>query len=552
MPEKVSLSFGNRNPDVLTSFANLSTDEVFTPPWMAVEMLDEVELAWKSTHGTNIWEDETIKILDPFSKSGVFLREATRRLVNGLASKIPNLQERVDHVLTNQIFGIAITELTANISRRSLYCSKIANSKHSICTKFQDNQDGHIRFWRTEHTWVGGQIRELRTDRHGVTSEQLIDGKCVWCGASQRDYERSPDLESHAYPFTHTEEPKSMLNQVFGENMKFDVVIGNPPYQLSTGGGNQTKQARPIYQDFIRQAMRLEPNILCMVVPSRWFAGGLGLDGFRSEMMSDRSIMRIVDYPDAREVFGDQGPAGGVNYFLWSPSHHGPCDFSTVKAGQVVSRTTRFLDEYEVIIRDALALSILEQVASLKESPLREIVSAISPFGLSTSFRGSETNSHLKDPVLVRSTGGKSWIERSELSKNTSEIDRWKVLLSATASEHAGQPDKNGTRRIFSRIEILKPGEVVTHSYLTIGSFDNEDSAINLANYLKTKFVRYLVSVIQSTQHLSRATFSYVPLQDFSKPWTDSDLFSKYKLTAEQIQQISSEIRSMEEVDGEV
>lgn len=552
MSEKVSLSFRDRNPDVLTSIANLSSDEVFTPPSMAVEMLNSVEESWKALYGTDIWQDEKVRIIDPFSKSGVFLREATRRFIEGLEVKIPNLQERVDHVLTKQIFGIAITELTANMSRRSLYCSKRANSKHSICTKFDKNEDGNLRFWRTEHSWSGGQIRQLRTDHEGITSEQLIDGKCVWCGANQRDYDRPEDLESHAYPFTHTSDPVSMLNEIFGNEMKFDVVIGNPPYQLSTGGGNQTKQAKPIYQDFIRQAMNLEPNLLCMVVPSRWFAGGMGLDGFRRDMMSDRSIMRIVDYPDAREVFGDQGPAGGVNYFVWSPAHEGPCDFSTIKAGQEVSRKTRYLDEYEVIIRDALSLAILEQVSNLNEPPLKDIVSAISPFGLSTAYRGSETIGNLSSPVMVRSTGGRSWIERSEIKKSEVEIDRWKVLLSATASEHAGQPDKNGTRRIFSRIEILKPCEVVTHSYLTVGSFEDEQSAINLSNYLRTKFVRYLVSVVQSTQHLSRATFSYVPIQDFSKKWTDEELFSKYKLTSEQIQQIDNEIRAMDDSDDEV
>ena len=222
-----------------------------------------------------------------------------------------------------------------------------------------------------------------------------------------------------------------------------------------------------------------------------------------------------------------------------------------MKAGEEVSRKTRFLDEYDVIIRDALSLSILEQVRSLNESPLREIVSAISPFGLGTSYRGSASPVKLKDAIVLRSTDGRSWIERSEVQKNEAEIDRWKVLLSATASEHAGQPDKSGTRRIFSRIEILKPGEVVTHSYLTIGSFQEEQNAVNLSTYLRTKFVRYLVSVVQSTQHLSRATFSYVPTQDFSRGWTDEELFKKYHLTTEQIEQISDEIRAMEDPNDE-
>lgn len=290
MSEQVSFTLRGRNPDVLTCIANLSNDEVFTPPELANRMLDLLAQAWADDHGgANLWTNSSVKFLDPFTKSGVFLREITNRLVRGLVEEIPDLQERVDHVLTEQVFGIGITRLTSLLARRSLYCSKLANGPHSVVRRFT-NEAGNIWFERMEHIW-----------------EQ---GKCTYCGASQDALARGESLETHAYAFIHTDNIKTRMVELFGGDMQFDVIIGNPPYQLTDGGYGTS--AAPIYQLFVDQAKKLEPRYLSMIIPARWFAGGKGLDEFRETMLSDDRLRSIEDYLSASDVFPGVGLKGGV------------------------------------------------------------------------------------------------------------------------------------------------------------------------------------------------------------------------------------------------
>ena len=556
---RVTFSLGQHNPDVLTCIANLSNDEVFTPPAFAGEMLDTLADAWAEAHdGRSIWSDATVTFLDPFTKSGVFLREITKRLVDGLAGQMPDLQQRVDHILTRQVFGIGITQLTALLARRSVYCSKNATGEHSIATGF-DRPWGNIWYERTEHTWVNRkrvrQANPLTGDDEVV--EQAGTGRCKYCGASEAEYSRDEVLETHAYAFIHTDDISSRLAEIFGANVHFDVIIGNPPYQLSDGGFGTS--AAPIYDKFIEQAQRLHPRFLTMVVPARWYSGGKGLAAFRSAMLHDRQIVELHDFPDSRDCFPEVDVAGGICYFLWERGADRDCTVVT-HTGTHTSSTVRPLLEpgADIFIRQNEALGILRKISavdgahrqdgSLTLEPDRRfsaLVSARKPFGLASNFRGAMTETAPND-VMVVQNGGTSWANRSEISAGRDLIDRWKVLISYTSSEHAGQADKNGQKRVLSRVEVLPPGTATTETYLIAGSFESRTQADILVQYLKTKFVRFLVSQLVTTQHVTRGSFAFVPIQDFSRPWTDADLYAKYHLTDEEIAFIESMIRPME------
>jgi len=550
---KASFALQSHNPDVLTCIANLSNDEVFTPPELANQMLDTLERSWaESNGGASIWADSTVTFLDPFTKSGVFLREITRRLTDGLEAQIPDLQERVDHILTKQVFGIGITQLTALLARRSVYCSKDATGEHSIAKSF-DRDWGNIWFERTEHTWAGGKKTFAVDPLSGEEVVVYANRRCRFCGASETEYDRDDGLETHAYAFIHTNDIKARLNELFGADMQFDVIIGNPPYQLTTGGGTGTQQAKPLYNLFVERAQELSPRLLCMITPSRWFSGGMNLDGFRSSMLGSHRLRSLVDFPDSRDAFAGVDIAGGVSYFLWDQQHNGPCEVTTVKGSNpVVQHVVRDLDAHDVFVRDNEAVEVLDRVLAAKDfASFSSLVSAISPFGLSTAFRGARTAAGLIDPVVVRSTVGRQYAERDVIVKNRKLVDEWKVLLSSTSSEHAGQSGKDGRRRVFSRIELAEPGVAMTHSYLAIGPLQDEQQAVNVAVYLRTRFVRFLASLSIITQHVSKGTFGFVPIQDFSTRWTDADLYSKYALTSDEIDFIESQIKAMESDDDQ-
>lgn len=537
-----------RNPDVLTSIANLSSDEVFTPPSFANRMLDTVEEAWaKNNDGANIWEDKTVTFLDPFTKSGVFLREITRRLSKGLEKEIPDTQERVNHILTKQVFGVAITQLTALLARRSVYCSKYANGEHSICTEF-DSEEGNIWFQRTEHTWVGGKEKVITFDYSGNEIEKTLDGSCKFCGAKQKEYERGPDAETHAYSLIHTSDPNKWAAETFGEDMQFDVIIGNPPYQLDTGGSG--RQATPIYPHFIEQAKKLNPKVLTMIIPARWYSGGMGLDKFRDTMLDDSKIAAIHDFPTTEDVFPGTQVKGGICYFLRDSAHQGHPAVIRHSGQGVVSTATRPLrfPGSRLMVRYSEAVAILEKVEAESNEPhvknvntgsFSDLVSSISPFGLDSSFKGKP--SEFRGSVKVFRNAGVGHIAKQSIPKGQDLISRHKIYVSEAYGAGDGFP-----HQIIGKPILGLPGTACSWTYLLVGPFDSQGEAANCMSYMATKFFRFLVLQRKPTQHATRQTYGFVPTQDFSKPWTDRELYSKYKLTPEEIDFIENMIRPME------
>jgi len=491
----------NYNPDVLSCLANLSSDEVFTSPKLANEILDLLP--------KEIWKDKNATFLDPVCKSGVFLREIAKRLLEGLKDEIPDVQKRIDHIYGKQLFGIGITELTALLSRRSLYCSKTANGKYSVTNIF-DSEKGNIFFDATSHNWE--------------------NGRCSFCGASQTEYEREEGLETHAYQFIHNNLPDKI------KNMKFDVIIGNPPYQLNTG--NSSAQAVPLYHKFVQQAKKLNPRYLTMIIPSRWYAGGMGLDEFRAEMLNDKRIRKLVDYPNASDCFSGIELRGGVCYFAWDRDNSGGCEYTSISNG---SKNTiiRNLSEYPTFIRWNQALQIVKKINDKKEGSLSEIISTVSPFGLPTSLRGKSQK--LDDSLTLHSSGGVGYIAKNEIKTGKDLINKHKVLLSRPISGNLEVPPF----KVISLLKVLKPREVCTHTYLIAGGYDNAAMAQNLKSYIETKFVRFLLVQSISGMDISRDKFIFVPIQDFSEAWTDEKLYKKYKLTKEEIDFIESMIRPM-------
>ncbi len=493
------------NPDVLDCLANLSSDEVFTPPDVANRMLDLLP--------QELFSNPETTFLDPACKSGVFLREIAKRLIVGLESLIPDVEERLEHIYHNQLFGIAITELTSLMSRRTLYYTKYPQTKFSV-SQF-DNPEGNIIYKNLDHTWVGD--------------------KCFYCGTSRGEFDREDGLEKHAYNFIHTEQPEEIFK------MKFDVIIGNPPYQLDDGGAGAS--AKPIYNLFIEQAKKLNPNYLVMIIPSRWFAGGKGLDKFRANMLQDGKLSDLVDYVNAKDIFPGTSIGGGVCYFKWDKHFRGMCSFTNIHDGQK-STQPRDLTEFDVFIRYNEGINVIHKVQAQDKTYLSSLVSSRNPFGFPSSARGDRNP--IKGSVRLHSSAGIGYIQSSEVQTNIELADSYKVMISKLTSEHAGEPNKDGQFRVLSTCKILEPREICTDSYLVLGKFDNLVSAQHLLGYLQSKFCRFLLLMAVTSINLSKEKFQFVPTQDFSKPWTDEELYEKYDLSENEIEFIESLIRPMD------
>ncbi|MCB0921318.1 MAG: Eco57I restriction-modification methylase domain-containing protein [Actinobacteria bacterium] len=500
------MSTSTRQPDILEVIADLSNDEVFTPPKVASQVLDLLP--------TDVWTNPDLTFLDPGTKTGVFLRAITKRLMAGLADVIPDETQRLRHILTNQVYGIAITELTALMSRRTLYCSKDASGERS--TVRMPTSSGNL--------W------------HEPLEHEYANGKCVECGAAEKRLSAGKSDETYAYAFIHEAGLRAFTKEL---DMRFDVIVGNPPYQMGTS--TETSQARPIYNAFVEGAIAMNPRHIAMVIPSRWMTGGMGLDGFRSRMLKGKQLAQVVDFQNAQTVFPGINLNGGVCYFHWERDYAGECQFTHIpKSGEGLT-ATRPLDQFDIVVRPNGALPILGKVLkSIGGNPRFDVlVSPINPFGMPTNFKGSERKPSGSAVKVVR-LGGETWVRRKEISQRADWIDKFKVLIPKATDGNEVYPLPVLTEPI-----VAGPGTACTMTYLVIGPWDTEGEAQNACTYLKTRFFRYLLSLRKHTQDNSREKFSFIPLLDLDRAWTDEDLYKKYKITKDEQAYIAEMIKEM-------
>ena len=500
----------NYNPDVLSCLANLSNDEVFTPPKLVNEILDMLP--------QELFQNKETTFLDPVTKSGVFLREIAKRLNEGLKEEIPDQQERINHIFTKQLYGIAITELTSLLARRSAYCSKYANGEYSVCTDF-NNEQGNIKYDRLQHTWK--------------------NGKCQYCGASEEVYSRTEDLETYAYQFIHTDKPQNIFN------MKFDVIIGNPPYQLSDGGSGTGISAKPIYHHFVEQAIKLNPNYLTMIIPSRWFAGGKGLNEFRETMLKDKRIEKLVDFMSSKDCFPGVNIAGGVNYFLWNKSHEGMCEIVNMN-NDIGYSSKRSLDEFDIFIRDNKAIGIIKKILSKDVEFMVDKVLPRNPFGFSSKERGLKKIFY--DSVKLISSGGVGYVPRKMINNNEDQIDRFKVTIGKVVPSN-GEVDVTPEQgyKVITLPKIIGKNTIHTESYMLLSSFNNLNEAENFKEYMKLKLPRFLLKQTLSSMNISRGSFMFVPFLEYSKSWTNKDLYEYFNLNDEEINLVNYLMRDFDE-----
>lgn len=499
-------------PDVLETLAQLPNDDVYTPPKVVAAMLDILP--------EHVWSEPDYRWLDPAAKSGIYLREVFKRLMVGLGDWQPDGMKRREHILKNMIFGAATTQLNGEIARRTLYQTRDATgvevkdpSLEDLVVHFND-AEGNIPFVPTEHSFVA----------RGSTRS------CSRCGAPDALVREKREI--FAYSFIHGTYPTKDA-----VNMKFDVILGNPPYQIGVEGNTRTK---PIYQLFVERAIAMNPRYILMITPSRWFTGGLGLDEFRDKMINDRRLAKIVDNPKLFDCFPGVEIKGGVSYFLWAREFDGDCEFSTRIDGKITSTVTRDLrDGHGVVVRDNRAYELVQKVIAQNSGSIEDWFYPRLAFSQywRTNFRG-ESDQPFDGSVALVHNSGVGYVSPQSFERNVDLIDKWKVLLPKAGDGHGRE-----SSYVIGEPIALAPGSVCTESYFVAGSFDSEEECSNYAHYLCTKFVRFLVLQRKSTQDVTADRFRFVPALQMDTRWKDEDLYAGFGLSAEEISYIESTIQ---------
>jgi|LSQX01.1.fsa_nt_gb superfamily II DNA or RNA helicase len=462
--------------DIFDYIPPQKTNQIFTPRRVVNMMVDMLEKA-----NPEIFSDYTIRFLDPYAKSGLYIAEIVRRLHHGLEEQIPNSKERIKWILENQVYAIAPSNIIYNIVKNFIFPADVE-----------------------------------------ISTKNLVE----------------IDLAKHLDEVNW----RDRIAEAFGgEDLKFDVIIGNPPYQMESDGGTRDI---PIYHKFVEQAKVFKPSYLIMIMPSRWMGGGLGLTSFRRTMLADTQIRELVDYPASEDIFPGVEVKGGVCYLLWKKDCRGDCLITTVRGLERVGPVSRALDEYDILVRDSRALPILRKVLNQKEQSITDILSVDKEFGWTSNFSGFHHKEAPGRIPLYYNRGGKrliGWIDRSDVQKSLHLIDTWKVLIPKAGSDGGKRlPDY-----VLGKSLIAESPSVCTQTYLFF-FLNSLEQARSLNSYLETRFFRFLVSLRKMTQDATRSTYLWVPVQEWDRIWTDEMLYEKYNLSDEEIHFIESMVRPME------
>ena len=522
--------------DILETITNVGNDEVFTPRKTADMILDSLP--------EEVWHNPNYKWLNPATKNGIFEREIAIRLDEGLKDVIPDKETRRKHILQNMIFAIGQTKFTSNIARRTVYyCSEANRACDGIKAP-----DGHFvnGYAIGNGTWFSDTEGNIKTPNTNHEIDPKTK-KCKYCGvAYDSKYLDANQREQYAYEFMHVNHlviERHLRNGFFkgDKNMKFDIIIGNPPYQLSTNDSGI--QATPIYHKFVEQAISLSPKYISMIIPSRWFTGGMGMDLFREKMLNDKRMSLLVDFPKSRDCFPNVDIAGGVCYFLWDSEHQGKCKVVSSVGGKTTSKN-RLLNDFDVFIRSNIGIGIINKIRAKTKVFLDRLVYPISPFGLPTNTRGEEKP--FDNSIKVISSAGEFYIKKDSLPKGADIFDKYKVSIGQLNPDRGGVNNaSDGMSNVTTKIKIYKPREAFTATYLLLGAFDTEQEANNYASYIKTKFARYLVLLTLSSMHITKDNFKFVPNLTYEKSWSDKELYEMYGLDETEIKDIESLIREM-------
>lgn len=560
------------NFDILETITNVGNDEVFTPRKTCDMILDSLP--------EEVWHNPNYKWLNPATKNGIFEREIAIRLDDGLKDIIPDIEQRRKHILQNMIYSIGQTRFTANVARRTVYYCSQANRKcdgikaddghyvngYAIGNgSWFDDEEGNIKTPNINHTFVDNKGETMPSSCSDDKEKEKY--RCKYCGINGASaYNDANQRETYAYEFIHfngDELLKHLQDRFFGGNrkMKFDIIIGNPPYQLSDGGAQAS--ARPIYQLFVQQAISLKPKYISMIMPSRWMTGGKGLDDFRAAFISDRHLKVLNDFIDSKVCFPNNDIKGGVCFFLWDKDYDDKCSVVT-HSSNGDRKSSRFLKEdgCDIYIRDEILISIMKKVKMLCERTFDSMVSARKPYGLEAETMLSPKKFGLPEFSDTKIPGGYELFGLGEkmerrwkympknypIPKKSPCLNKYKVFIAEAYGCGA-------IGEVPSTPVLSTPGQLCTETFLEIGPFEVPAEADNVIKYIKTKFFRTLVGIQKQTQHTTQKAYRFVPLQNFTEnsdiKWNepidsiDKQLFIKYKLSKEEIDFIEKNIQEM-------